>query len=451
MALIKNLFKKSKKADEKEEAKKEETKETALMEKPTVDAVELIPAPLSVAATAPLIGESVAIPKKTSVKKSEKAKTEIVSVLSLGAHSIHTANAHPMVKIMEQTKNPPAEGDLVEGPVIEIDKSKLFIDLGPFGTGIIFGREFSNASDLIKKINIGDSITAKVVLRENEDGYIELSLKEARQALIWNNAEEAIQKQTLFELAVKEANKGGLILEWQGIPGFLPASQLKTEHYPRVLDGDKDKILTELQKLVGEKLEVIIISASPREGKLIFSEKGPSKKEKDVIVEKYKVGDIIEGEITGIVDFGLFVKVEENLEGLVHISEMDWGLVENPRTLFKVGEVVKAQVIEVKGDKISLSIKVLKENPWIAAAKKYKKGDVVEGVVIKHNKHGALVSIEEGVAGLNHISEFGTEKALKDALELGKKYSFKITLFEPSEQRMTLSQKDANETEKKEA
>ena len=202
-------------------------------------------------------------------------------------------------------------------------------------------------------------------------------------------------------------------------------------------------------KFIGQKLEVIVISASPKEGKLIFSEKGSEQKEKCEIVEKYKVGDIIEGEVTGIVDFGLFLKIEDGLEGLVHISEMDWGLVENPRALFKVGEIVKAQIIEVKGDKVSLSIKVLKENPWVAAAKKYNKGDTVEGVVIKHNKHGALVSIEEGVAGLNHISEFGTEKALKETLELGKKYSFKIMLFEPVSQRMTLSHKEAHETEEK--
>ncbi|MDP3725975.1 MAG: S1 RNA-binding domain-containing protein, partial [bacterium] len=358
-------------------------------------------------------------------------------------------NAHPMIKIMEDSKNPPEDGDLIEGSVIEIDKSALFVDLGVRGTGIIFGKEFSNASDIIKKINVGDSVTAKIILRENEDGYVELSLKEARQALIWNEAEDAIIKKALFEIDVKEANKGGLILEWRGIVGFLPASQLKAEHYPRVLDGDKEKILQELQKLVGQKLTVIILTASAKEGKLIFSEKGPEQKEKEEIVEKYQVGNIIEGEITGIVDFGLFIKIEDGLEGLVHISEMDWGLVENPRTLFKVGQAVKAQIIEIKDNKISLSVKVLKENPWIAAATKYKKDDLVEGVVIKHNKHGALVSIEEGVAGLNHISEFGTEKVLKETLELGKKYSFKIILFEPTTQRMTLSRKEAQESEKK--
>ena len=423
MALIKGLFKKSKKV-------KEEEKIVAVSSQPEPETKKGESEKEEKVSVAAFQNTQHELPKPARQKTKIKETSQTIS-------------SHPMVKIMEESKNPPEDGDLVDGPVIEIDKAALFVDLGIYGTGIIYGKEFSNASDIIKKINVGDHITAKIVLRENENGYVELSLKEARQALTWNEAEEAILQKTSFELGVKEANKGGLILEWKGIVGFLPASQLKTEHYPRVLDGDKEKILQELQKLVGQKLNVIIITASPKEGKLIFSEKGPEQKEKDEMVEKYRVGDIIEGHITGIVDFGLFIKVEEGLEGLVHISEMDWGLVENPRTLFKMGETVKAQVIEIKDNKISLSIKALKENPWVAAAHKYTLGSIVEGVVIKHNKHGALVSIEEGVAGLNHISEFGTEKALKETLELGKKYSFKITLFEPSSQRMTLSFKGA--------
>ncbi len=242
-----------------------------------------------------------------------------------------------------------------------------------------------------------------------------------------------------IELVIKEANKGGLIVEWQGIQGFLPASQLKAEHYPRIPDGDKDKIYDELKKLVGQKLAVTVISISPKEGKLIFSEKSFDDKDREKMVNKYAVGDEVVGEITGIVDFGLFLKLEEGLEGLVHISEMDWGLVENPRVLFKVGDKVKAKIIDIKDGKISLSIKATKMNPWVEAGNKYKKDDTVKAVVIKFNRHGALASIEEGVAGLVHISEFGSEDKLRAALELGKTYSFKITLFEPKEQKMTLS------------
>lgn len=352
--------------------------------------------------------------------------------------------AHVMTGLIGEMPTPPAEGDLVEGVIIGFSRGAVYIDLPPFGTGIIFGREYINARDVIRNANVGDSITAKVVAGENEDGYVELSLKEARQAIIWSEAEEAIKHKKPLEVPVKDANKGGLIMEWQGIAGFLPASQLSAEHYPRVQDGNKDQILSELKKLVGTRLNVQIISASPKEGKLIFSEKSPSEKDKTAIVGKYAVGDEVEGEVTGIVDFGVFLKVEEGLEGLVHISEIDWGLVEDTKALFRVGDKVRVKIIEIKDGKISLSIKALRPNPWADATKKYAKDQIVDGVVIKFNKHGALVSIEEGVAGLAHISEFGAEEKLRQTLELGKTYKFKITLFEPKDQRMTLSWKEAN-------
>ncbi len=347
--------------------------------------------------------------------------------------------ASVMGSFIASMKNPPIIGDLVEGPVIAIEKSAVYIDLAPFGTGIIYGREFIIARDVIKKINVGDVIAAKIVDTAHKDGYYELSLKEARQALIWSEAEVAIKEKKSLDLLVKEANKGGLMIEWQGIIGFLPASQLKSEHYPKVADGDKDKILEELKKLVGTRLQVAIITADPKEGKLIFSEKGQETKEKEKVVSKYEIGDEVDGLVTGVVDFGVFVKLEEGLEGLVHISEIDWGLVDDPRNFVKVGQKIKAKIIEIKDGKISLSLKQMKANPWSEAAKKYKKDMAVTGVIIKFNKHGALASIEEGVAGLVHVSEFGSEEKLRKTLELGKTYPFKITLFDAKEQKMALS------------
>ena len=315
----------------------------------------------------------------------------------------------------------------------------MFIDLSPFGTGIIYGREFMNVRDVIKNLSIGDSIAAKIVEKENKDGYIELSLKEARQAFVWGEAEKVMKEKKVLELVIKEANKGGLLISWQGINGFLPASQLSTEHYPRVDEGDKNKILDELKKLVNAKVQVQIIGVEPKEGKLIFSEKNINQEEKDTIIDNYKVGDELEGEITGIVDFGIFAKIKGDIEGLIHISEISWSLVEDPRSLFKVGDKIKVKIIEIVGGKISLSIKALTKNPWEKSEKKYKKDDVVEGVVIKFNKYGALASIEEGISGLVHISEFENEEKLKGALQLGKSYKFKINVFEAKDQKMTLS------------
>jgi len=363
----------------------------------------------------------------------EKKKKNVVN-------TVHVADDHPMASLVDAIPAPPAAGDIVEGTIIAIVRGRVYVDLPPFGAGIIYGREYLNAADVLRKANPGDAISAKVIDPAGREGYIELSLKEARQAAMWGDAERAIVAETSYTLTVEEANKGGLILSWQGIPGFLPASQLAKEHYPRVPEGDKDKILGELMQLVGKSLTVRIITADAKEGKLIFSElMGNEAEEKASLIDKYQVGDVVEGEVTGIVDFGVFVKLEQGLEGLAHISELDWGLVEDPHVLFHVGDTARAKIIEIKDGKISLSVKALKENPWRGAAERYAKGIEVPGVVIKYNKHGALASIEEGVAGLVHVSEFESPAALRKTLELGKTYPFTITLFDPKEQRMTLT------------
>lgn len=354
---------------------------------------------------------------------------------------------NPMDQVLTASRERPQPDEIVEGEVIGIDKSSVYIDMSPYGTGIIFGKEFINARDIIKNIRPGDEISAKVIESENEDGYIELSLKEARQAIVWSEAIKAQEEGAVFELTVKDANKGGLLLDWQGVRGFLPASQLKPEHYPRVEDGDKDKILAELEELIGQTLTVSIITADAHEQKLIFSEKSPTKQDREELIDKYEEGEVVEGTVTGIVDFGVFIKIEEGLEGLAHISELDWGLVEDPADLFNVGQKVNAKIIEIKEDKVSLSVKALKENPWVDAADKYEKGEEVEGVIIKFNEHGALAAIEEGVAGLVHVSEFESEDQLREQLELGKTYTFEISLFEPRERKMALSYSAKEESE----
>ena len=379
--------------------------------------------------------------EQPTLKSSKPAKKRATATTKAKAvdEAAKIKTGTPMGKLLTESKNPPSEGDIIEGTVINIDKTAVYVNLAPFGTGIIFGKEFITARDIIKNVNVGDTVAAKVIGSDNEDGYIELSLKEARQAIIWSEAEIAIKNRKILELPVIEANKGGLIIQWQGISGFLPASQLKPEHYPRIAGGDKEKIFDELKKLVGKNLSVAIITASPKESKLIFSEKSPSEKDKEKMTGRYAVGDEIEGEVTGVVDFGAFVKIEDNLEGLIHISEIDWSLVENPHTYLKIGQKVHAKIIDIKEGKISLSLKALKENPWVEAAKKYKKDMKIDGVIIKFNKHGALASIEEGVAGLIHVSEFGSEEKLRKNLELGKVYPFKITIFDAKEQKMALS------------
>ena len=331
------------------------------------------------------------------------------------------------------------EGDLVDGAVLMKESARLYIDLGIFGTGVIYGREYQNARDFVKKLNLGDPVSAKIVEAENEDGMVELSLKEAGAEIAWKEIREFKESGEALELKVTDSNKGGLVIEFRGIKGFLPASQLNAAHYPRVEGGDKEKIAEELGKFVGKPLSVIILDIDPKAQKLIFSEKGVESEDVKKIVGQYSVGDVIEGEVTGIVEFGIFIKIAESLEGLAHISELDWALVEDPRNLFKVGDRVKAKIIAIEGDKISLSVKTLKPDPWEASREKHKKGDIIEGKALRLNKFGALVLLDSGVHGLAHISEFGSEKRMRECIEAGKKYVFQIAVFQPQNRKLSLS------------
>jgi len=354
-----------------------------------------------------------------------------------------------MNTIFDGVEVPFEVGANAEGVVLDIDRNSMYIDLSPFGTGIIFGREFLTIKDIIKNINVGDTITAQVVEIEGEEGYVELSLKEARKATIWKEAADYMKDGIVLSLPVQEANKGGLMITWQGIRGFLPASQLGPENYPQVSGGDKARILLELEKLVGKKIDLQIITVDPQDEKLIFSEKHDGAKRpqarrssganKQDLTEIYNVGDKISGTVTGVVDFGVFVRIADNLEGLVHISEISWSLVEHPEKMYKVGDEVDVKIIEVESSKVSLSIKSLKDNPWLVVKDKYKKDQEVEAVVIRYNEHGALVSVEEGVAGLVHVSDFEDLTALKAELSLGTSYKFKINVFDANKQKMTLT------------
>ena len=334
----------------------------------------------------------------------------------------------------------PKAGELVSGTVLSRRGPYIYVDLGPYGTGVVYGREFYNARDVIKTLKTGDALTAKVLEVENEDGYTELSLREAGKDKMWQEAEALMKSKTPVPLFVVSANKGGLVMNWQGVSGFLPVSQLTAKHYPRVEGGDKGKILTELQKFVGETLDVTILDLDSKENKLIFSEKNVESDELKEALSKYQVGDTIEGEVTGVVDFGIFIKIEDGLEGLAHISELDWGLVENPSDLFCVGERMKAKIINVEGGKVSLSVKALKPDPWKDFSEKFKKGDIIKGRVRKIDRFGVFVEVQDFLlSGLAHVSEFGSEKEMREHMELDKIYHFQILNLNPEERKLSLS------------
>ena len=309
----------------------------------------------------------------------------------------------------ENLLKPPKVGEIVEGEIIGKEQGTLFLNLGALGTGIIYGKEFFEAKENLKDLKIGEKILVKIINLENEEGYIELSLNQASKELAWQTLKEKKEGNETLKVKIQGANKGGLLVEIFGIPGFLPVSQLSFEHYPRIENGDSSKILKELQKFVGQELEVKIFDISQREGKLILSEKAKEVEKTKEILKKYKVGDIVEGEITAILDFGAFIRFGEgNLEGLIHISELDWQIIEDPSQVVKLGQKVKAKIIKISDDKIFLSLKTLKKDPWLDIEKKYQKGDIVKGKIIKFNSFGSFVEIEPKIQGLVHISEFGS-------------------------------------------
>lgn len=339
--------------------------------------------------------------------------------------------------------------DIIEGIILEKRGGRLFIDLGCSGAGIVYGREYAAAQDIIKNLNLGDRVNAKVVEVDNDDGYVELSLQEAGKEKRWVDLRKMMQEGTLVDVPIKKANTGGLILEYAGLEGFLPASQLSFKHYPRVEGGDKEKIFQELQKMVGTLMKVKILDLNPEENKLIFTEKGLDAEEMRKTLASYNVGDTVEGEITGVVDFGAFMKFNDiGLEGLIHLSEIDWTLVSNPREILKPGDKVTAKIIDIQGDKISLSLKQLKNDPWLHVADTYRKDELVKGKVTKFNPFGAFVELDPDIQGLAHISEFGTEQKMRETLTLGNTYEFTILLVDPKEHRISLGLGNAIRPEK---
>lgn len=358
----------------------------------------------------------------------------------------------------------PKVNDVIEGTVIEVGSSAIYLDIEPFGTGIVLGKEIKDGMGS-GKLKEGHKVMATIIDLENEDGYIELSVREASYEKAWEDIESKRDIQEKVLTKVISANKGGLLVEINGISGFLPVSQLSNKNYPRVDDGDKNKILVLLKKLVNKELEVRILDADRESEKLIVSEKAAQSEKDRETISNLKVGDEVEGEVSGVVDFGAFVKFfqpkpektelteEDKLEGLVHISELAWQLIENPRDIVKVGDKVRAKIIGIDNDKISLSIRALQKDPWSIVTEKYNIGDIVKGTVNKINPFGAFVYLDRDIHGLAHISEISEmfpNKNIEDIIKPGQEYDWRILSVEPKEHRMGLVLAETDKKAKKE-
>ena len=345
-------------------------------------------------------------------------------------------------------------GDTVPGKILTVGKNEVYVDIESYGVGVVRGRELYDDEATLSSLKPGDEVYATVVDAENKEGNIELSFRQAGQERVWQSLKEKLETKEVIHSKILEANKGGLMVEINNVMGFLPVSQLSTEHYPRVEDGDKNKILGVLNSYVGQIFDVQIITAEPGEEKLIVSEKAVFEKELQEKISKLKIGDVVTGTVSGIVDFGVFVKFGE-LEGLVHISELAWQRIEHPRDIVKVGQEVKCKVIGLDKGRISLSMKQLEKDPWQDSVKKYQIGQVVKGKVGKIMPFGVFVELDDQIQGLAHLMELSHEevKNPEDILKVGEEREFKIISIEPQEHRLGLSVKALTEapvTEKKE-
>ena len=332
-------------------------------------------------------------------------------------------------------------GDVVEGVVSSVKKHEVWIDLGARGVGVVMRREIAHGQQL----EVGQTVTVSVIDPEMEEGHALLSMKRAAKDRGWDELKRMFDEQEIVEVSPYDANRGGLLVELEGIRGFLPVSQLAAGHYPRVSGADKDEILQKLNALVNQPIRVRVLDVSRKDNKLIFSEKEAVKDDMQARFAELKVGDVVEGVVTGVIDFGAFVNVS-GIEGLIHISEISWERVEDPRNYVKVGETVKAKIIAIDKDRLSLSLKQMSEDPWLKEVKAFTKGDMVEGKITRITPFGAFVQLSPSVEALVHVSEMSDDEAVdpQQIFKLNEKKQFKVLDIDNDARKIALSLKSAS-------
>lgn len=328
------------------------------------------------------------------------------------------------------------QGETIEGVVLSVKKHEILIDLGAKGVGFVPRREAGSSRNLTE----GETVTASVVDPEMDNGMSLLSLRKAAKDRGWEEVIAKLEASEIIEVVPFDANRGGLLVEYEGIRGFLPVSQLSAEHYPRVGASDKDEILSRLNALIDKSISVRILDADRKTNKLIFSEKEAIKDGLNERFENLKIGDEIEGVATGVVDFGVFVNIE-GIEGLVHISEISWERVNNPKDYVKVGDTIKAKIISIDKDRLSLSMKQLTEDPWLSEVEKIKKGDKVEGTVTRITPFGAFVQISPAIEALVHVSELGKGSDVnpENVFTLNERKEFVVIDIDKDSRKISLS------------
>ena len=339
-------------------------------------------------------------------------------------------------QMLEESLKTIRTGEIVTGKVIDVKEDEIVLNIGYKSDGIIPRNEYTNESgvDLRDLVHVGDEMEAKVVKVNDGEGQVALSYKRLAADRGNKKLEDAFNNHEVLTAKVAQVLDGGLSVVVDEARVFIPAS-LVSDTY------EKD-----LSKYAGQDIEFVITEFNPRRRRIIgdrkqlmVAKKAELQKE---LFEKIHAGDVVEGVIKNVTDFGAFIDLGGAV-GLLHISEMSWGRVENPKKVFKAGEKIKVLIKEINGEKIALSLKFPEQNPWANAAEKYAVGNVVTGRVARMTDFGAFVELEPGVDALLHVSQISREHVEKpaDVLAIGQEIEAKIVDFNEADKKISLSMK----------
>ncbi|HUZ01688.1 MAG TPA: 30S ribosomal protein S1 [Thermomicrobiaceae bacterium] len=339
-------------------------------------------------------------------------------------------------------------GDVIEGQIMHIDRDEMLVDIGSKSEGVIPARESSSLSGNERgQLSVGDPVLVFVVQAENQEGQAVLSIDRARQEKSWRRLQEIFEAGEIIDAEVTNYNKGGLLVNLDGVRGFVPASQV-TE----IRGGDDGSKQADMARLIGSKLSLKIIEINRHRNRLILSERQAVQERRDVmkerLIEQLHEGETRRGRVTSITDFGAFVDIG-GADGLVHLSELSWSRVKHPSEVLKVGQEVDVFVLGINAEekKIALSIKRTQPEPWSRVAMKYEVGQLVYGTVTQLANFGAFARIEDGIEGLIHVSELSEQRIghPRQVVSEGQDLILRIIRIDPSRRRMGLSLRRALE------
>lgn len=340
-------------------------------------------------------------------------------------------------------------GDTVDGTIMRVDKDEILVDIGSKAEGVVPAREMQSlpAEDRAA-LRPGDELLVFVVQTEDKEGRAVLSVDKARQEKSWRRLQQSFDNSEVIEARVINYNKGGLLVNLDGVRGFVPSSQVSG-----ISRGPETQKQSDMAKMVGSDMPLKVIEINRNRNRLILSERQAVQEvregRKDELLTTLKEGDVRTGVVTSIADFGAFVDIG-GADGLVHLSELSWSRVKHPSEVLKPGDRVKVYILSVDNDRkrIALSIKRTQSEPWSTVNDRYQLGQMVEGTITQLASFGAFARIEDGVEGLIHVSEMGDGRIQhpRDAVQEGDVVQARIIRIDPARKRMGLSMRQPGES-----